>query len=483
MSRRALGTVLVLPVLVAAAAAAVPVPTVSGPITGPGAPFVASTTFDVTSLGYVEEEFFLSGTATRYTSATPLGTDGRWTAVPAATAPYRTRILVRRPAERKRFNGTVVVEWLNVSAGLDAGPDWTFAHTMLMREGFAWVGVSAQVAGIEGLGGGLLNLDLSLKTVNPARYGSLAHPGDSFAYDIFAQAGAALRAADGLRPLGSLIVRRLLAIGESQSAFRLVTYVNAIQPLAGVYDAVLIHSRGGGAAALSQPPGPPVDAPLGSRVRRDSDVPVLTLQTETDLFTLRSLPARQPDSRRFRLWEVAGTAHADLYQLLVGMTDRGPAAADTTHRAPVATPIPGIISCGTPVNAGPQHYVVASALARLDRWARGGRPPRRARRLEIAGNAFVLDVHGNVRGGVRTPQLDVPVATLSGLGQTGSGFCALFGTTTPFDPAKLGALYPSHARYVAAVRRAARRAVRAGFLLPLDAGAIVAAAAASDVGS
>ena len=62
----------------------------------------------------------------------------------------RTRPTTRRASSstgrraRKKFNGTVVVEWLNVSGGVDAAPDWTFAHTELIREGYAWVGVSAQ---------------------------------------------------------------------------------------------------------------------------------------------------------------------------------------------------------------------------------------------------------------------------------------------------------------------------------------------------
>src|SRR5215813_9893779 len=102
----------------AGAAAAVPSPTVSGPITSPGSAFITPpSTLDWSSYGYVEEEFFVSGNATAYTAA-PLTSDGHWTASPGVTAPYVTRILVRRPANPKRFNGTAVLEWLNVSGGL-----------------------------------------------------------------------------------------------------------------------------------------------------------------------------------------------------------------------------------------------------------------------------------------------------------------------------------------------------------------------------
>src|SRR4030095_11207625 len=126
------------------ASGAVPAPTVTGPITSPGSAFLASTSFDLSPLGYVEGEYFLTGTATAFTSGGALGTDGTWTATPGATAAYTTRIVVRRPASRGKFNGTVFVEWLNVSGGLDAAPDWMFTHSFLMREGYAWVGVSAQ---------------------------------------------------------------------------------------------------------------------------------------------------------------------------------------------------------------------------------------------------------------------------------------------------------------------------------------------------
>ena len=55
------------------------------------------------------------------------------------------------------------------------------------------------------------------------------HPGDSYSYSIFEQAGAAVRR-DAATVLSGLKPQRILALGESQSATRLVTYVNALQP-------------------------------------------------------------------------------------------------------------------------------------------------------------------------------------------------------------------------------------------------------------
>jgi hypothetical protein len=162
---------------------------------------------------------------------------------PGNTEPYKTRIVVRRPIDARKFNGTAVVEWLNVTLGLDVAVDWTFAHTELIRDGFAWVGVSAQYVGVEGGPGIVPGPSQPLKTANPARYGSLDHPGDSFSYDIFSQAARAIRVPSGPNPLGDLELERVIATGHSQSAFRLVTYIDAIHPLARVYDGYLVHSR------------------------------------------------------------------------------------------------------------------------------------------------------------------------------------------------------------------------------------------------
>src|SRR4051812_8108379 len=130
----------------AGAAAAQPVAT---PITGPGAPFLGLGAFDLGALGYVVEEYIVSGTANSYKLTGEPTADGAWTATVAGTAPYATRIVVVRPKDPKAFSGTVAVEWLNVTGGLDAGPDWTYSHREMLRSGMAYVGVSAQKVGVE----------------------------------------------------------------------------------------------------------------------------------------------------------------------------------------------------------------------------------------------------------------------------------------------------------------------------------------------
>lgn len=461
-------------------------PLVEGPVTGgSGSPTIQGVSFDLSEVGYGVEEYFLSGIANAYLNTNSLRSDGKWSIAPANQAEYKTRIVVYRPLDDEEFSGLVVVEWLNVSGGLDAAPDWTMLQTEITREGHAYVGVSAQIVGIEGRPGGgpIPGLELFLKGADPDRYGSLSHPGDSYSYDMYSQVGQALRNPNGVDPLHGLSPTRIIAIGESQSAFRMTTYVNAFAPIHGMYDAYFVHSRGGGAAPLSQEPEPEVEMPNVVRIRTDLDVPVLTYQTETDIFRLGFLPDRQPDTAGHRLWEVAGSAHADTYTLMVGFTDTGndPSSFDVVV---TDAPIPGIIECDSPINSGPQHVVLKAALAALDRWVRTGQAPRRAARLEVTsdGEEFVLDEYGNVEGGIRSSWVDAPVATLSGLGQSGGSFCGIFGTTVAFDDATLAELYPDHETYVRRVRSATSRAVFQGFIRPADGDLIIEGARQSGIG-
>ena len=129
-------------------------------------------------------------------------------------------------------------------------------------------------------------------------------------------------------------------------------------------------------------------------------------------------------------------------------------------------------TCSSPINTGPAHYVLDAAFYRLNRWVAKGVAPPVAPRLETTGMSpvvFATDANGNVLGGIRTPAVDAPVATLSGARTGGSSFCFLFGTTVPFTPSQLAALYPNHGTFVAAWTRATKSAREAGFLVDADA--------------
>ena len=396
---------------------------------------------------------------------------------PAGTAPYRTRIIVRRPADADDFDGTVFVEWLNVTGGVDADPDFGLTNPELLSHGSAYVGVSAQRVSVEG-GAAALPVDIpgaevqALKQWDPERYGELMHPGDPYSYDIFSQAAQAVRRPGDVDVLDGLAARHVIAMGESQSGARMLSYVNAAHPVARIYDGFLVHSRGGGGSPLGE--GGFVLGEGVSLVRDDLDVPVLQFETETDLFgPLGFFRARQDDTDLLRTWEVAGTAHADK-----AILDYNAEMARELARRRVRPGGPVRLDQRGP--SGRRCCAPPSPRCGPGSW-RATAPPS-APPLEVDGEAIVRDERGIALGGIRTPAVDAPVSVLTGEAPAGrSVLCMLFGDTVPFDAATLAALYPTHDDYVDAVTEAADAAVAAGFLLRADADAFVAAAEDADV--
>jgi Alpha/beta hydrolase domain len=303
------------------------------------------------------------------------------------------------------------------------------------------------------------------------------HPGDLFSYDIFTQAGAAIRGdGKGVDPFQGLKVRRVIAMGESQAAGRMATYVNAVHPRARLYDGILIHSRGATPAPFGDRQPDVVDPtiPEGAQIRRDVDVPVLTFETEYDVDVLAFADARQPDSRNFRLWESAGTSHIDAYTAAGhSLSDLGDGAAEAALLDPTNASR-GLLGCAEPINAGGQHAVLMAALSHLDRWVRDGTAPPKVPRLKTTGSGetieLVRDELGIARGGIRTPIVEVPLATNVGDATNTPGFCRVFGHTHPFDAATLAERYPQgSAGYAEEFDKAANRAVREGVWLEPDA--------------
>ena len=441
-----------------------PQPEVTGPLTGGDGVLLLASTPVVLPESWVEEEFRVAGTATSYQADGELPADGHFELTERDTAEYATRVVVRRPADPADFNGTVVVEWFNVSGGADAAPDFTYVKDEVIRGGYAWIGVSAQQIGVEG-GPVLVGNDLTraagagqgIKAMDPERYEDLDHPGDAYAYDIFTQVARAVR--DEAGPvLGDLQaeVDQVLAIGESQSGYALTTYINGFQPQALQFDGFLVHSRGGASAPLGEPgEGIALADAIGQppvTIRTDGPAPVLIVQAEGDMLGILGYhAARQDDTDTLRLWEIAGSAHADAYQI-------GEAAS--------------ALECGAPVNNGPQHFVLKAGLRHLSTWAAGGDAPPSGEPLNITDDdtpAVVRDDLGIAEGGVRTPVVDVPVEVLSGEPAEGADImCILFGTTQPIPADVLAQRYESADAYLDDYAEAARAAIDAGFVLEDD---------------
>jgi hypothetical protein len=453
----------------------VPRPTVEGPLPGtaPGDPTSPdiedtypffSTYVDLEGNGYVEEEFLVSGSADAYSTTGELvGED----------VPYETRMVVRRPVHQRDFNGTVLVEWQNVSAGYDLDALWQPEH--VMRSGYAWVGVSAQRVGVD-----------QLREWSPARYGTLDVTGggrfnaDEMSYDIFAQAAKALTTPrrghhpsgsagadadatsatgggrdggggrDEVRPMGRLRVDTVIGTGASQSAGRMTIYYNSVLPqVEPVFD---------GYGFI-----------VGNAPTREGPEPIFHVLSETDV---RSPVWPRQDSDVYRRWEVAGSAHSGWtgqeYRMPISERDLG---------------APPSYECESPpFSRVPLAHVVSAAYDHLVRWVEEGEAPPTAEPLEFnADGTKARDEHGLALGGIRLSQVEVPTALNTG-DNAGETFCRLFGTHVPFDEAKLDQLYPDHGRYVSAVARVDHRNVRAGYIVQADAWRNLIEAVHSDIG-
>jgi Alpha/beta hydrolase domain len=448
--------------VVGVAHAVVPTPTVIGPLPSevPGTPgrnypFFA-TDMVLSDFGYVEEEFFFDGAANRYDASAPSGGIGN-NAASAPTAnvvssghPFRSRLLVRRPADPSRFNGVVVAEWLNVTNGYDTDVHWLYQKEFFLQAGYAWVGVSAQNAGLS-------NQPNGVKNWSPARYGTLnvnaggTLTGDVLSYDIYSQAAQAIRSVPAV--IGGLPVQMVLAIGQSQSAGRLGIYLNAIHVRDPIYDGAVLASG-------------------GQIIRDDLTIPVIKLLTETEfaMNNVNEIRVLQPDTDRIRIWPVAGSSHSEQYSLL----SRGAFLKRDLN-------LQAFDACATPARSRvPNRFVYNAAVDALVQLNRTGKQPPHAPSMDVltvTPPSIARDEFGNGLGGIRLAEMEVPIA------HEGGETCGLGGTHVPFSAATLDALYRNHGVYVSKVAHAATASVAAGFVLPEDAQATIDKAAGSIIGT
>jgi hypothetical protein len=441
--------------------AEVPNATIIGPIETEPHPSLnaiySASAIELRDNGYIEAEYFIEGTANRYTSPEMENAE-----VIDSGHRYRTRLIVRRPEAAENFNGIVVVEWLNVTGGADKDIDWWQSGHHFVRNGYAFVAVSAQQMGIA-----------TMQEWSPQRYGSLdtTHDGmvsrDALSYDIFSAVGKAINrvgeatAAGQVDILGGLKARQILATGHSQSASRLATYLNTIHPLEPIYDGVMVHGGGG-------------------RIRDDQDVRIFKIMAETDMPRRAATP--QPNTETFHQWEVAGSSHVDVpFEMewsRVRLLRDGLPMADAAPRDP---------GCNLPPHSRvPFRDVMNAAFEHLVAWVGDDIAPPGADPLQVARMMpqleFARDEYGNVLGGIRLAEHVVATAKNTGMNNGSSRFCGLYGSHQPFDQATLDGLYRSHADYVNAVKAVVEQNLADGYILPYAAERTIREAEASSVG-
>ena len=390
---------------------------------------------DLKAVGYVEEEYFISGAANVY----DWPEDGP-AKVRTANAPYTTRVLVRRPASRKRFSGVIAVEMLNPSNLFDLNLGWAMTRRQFIRDGDAWVGITAKPVAVA-----------TLKKFDPVRYAALSWanpmsacttvPRDSdpstengLVWDIHSQVGAWLKSSDPSNPFGRG-VKHLYAWGYSQTGAFLYTYINAIVPLdKPIYDAYLI------AVAAAPSPinqcAPPLAAGDPRRKIQNPGVPIIHVMSQSDY--LRGIEGRQPDDDHFRHYELAGAGHATPDEL---NTAAAPADIEKGGRT-----VPPMACKEGPRSRFPSWVAFDAMFHNLDLWVRKGIAPPHADPIHVEDKKPVLDEFGNVTGGYRSPYVDVPASTWSG-NSTGESFCMIAGHEEPFSADRLRQLYPTPADY------------------------------------
>jgi len=406
--------------------------------------------------GYVEEEFYIEGKANRYSNPTMKTGE-----IVDGDHPYRTRFYVRRPAA-KDFNGTVVIEWLNVTGGTDKDIDWWQSGHHFVRNGYAYIGVSAQRVGIE-----------SLKEWSPVRYGELdvtvggTITNDALSYDIFSAVAKSVNRKGGKQSsqaidiLSGLKAEKIIATGHSQSASRLAVYFNNVHPLEPLFDGAIIHGGGG-------------------KIRDDQNVKIFKLMAETDMARRAADP--QPNSQYFHQWEVAGSSHVDeLFEIEYG---KARALSDGKSLDDVK---PRQQDCELPTYSQvPFRDVMNAAFEHMQTWIEDGTAPPSAESLALTRMMpqveFARDEQGNILGGIRLASHEVATATNTGMNSGGNRFCRLYGSHVAFSDKKIGQMYSSHKKYVDAVTAVVKQNVADGFILPFAAERTIREAEQSMIG-
>lgn len=391
---------------------------------------------------YIEQEFFLEGTATSYDREGEVMEEG---------VPYKTRMVVRRPADPADFNGTVLLEWENVTAGYDLNALWSPFRDDLTADGYVWIGVSAQRVGVN-----------QLREWSPKRYGSLdvTNGGkierDAISWDIFGQSAQAIRAPDGVNPLAGYDVQEIIAEGASQSAGYLVPFYNNVMPLHSKSIDLLLLAVGGG------------------DTRDDLEVPVFRTLSETDVLgRIRRGGEPTPNTDKEREWETAGTSHSSY----AGFINRLEVAERDFGERP-SMPV-----CDQPAYSRiPTDKVYRAAYQHMVAWLREGKAPPVAPIIERADGDVVRDEQGNALGGIQVAEHAVPLAMNTGANSGEARFCRLYGAYVPFSDETINALYPTHKDYVTKVKSAAEHNVAQGFILQADAERTVAQAQARKLG-
>lgn len=443
--------------------------------------------------GYVEEEYIVSG----YSNVYEYHDVGLYPKIRCENGHYCTRILVRRPANPDKQSGFALLEVFNYGGPCErAFATWGYCSEYILSRGDIWVGITIKQNAIDKLKRYDAKRYEKLGFPNPVpenkrRYGNTSVGGftegtpedyeNGLAYDAISQVAAMLKAKTRANPLCrnrfGKPARYVLAVGASGCDLSL--YAAALQPFAttdGVHpciDGFHIHMTGYPGFISNGETRFDAD---DDRCKIMTNVPLIWTQTMGDMRGGGGHPSysymyRWPDSdlpgRQHRQYEIAGAPMGTNYEWRCFPCMEDIAKVNGTEigeQGPL----------DDTADTVPFYYVLRAALDHLRKWVKDGTPPPKSRYIEMQGEYpdadFVLDEHGNPKGGVRSPHLDVPTRTYTWSDDepfTGRNI------VTPFSPEKLKALYPTHDDYVRKVILSTLDMIRNGFLLPEDASKLI----------
>jgi hypothetical protein len=347
--------------------------------------------------------------------------------------PYTSRMLVRRPRDPAKFTGTAFVEWYNVSGDQDFDPLWMYSWEFFMRAGHVQISVTAQKSGAD-----------ALKTTDPTRYADINQPDDAMADAIFSQAGLAIRSQSELILGPCMAVNAMIGMGQSQSSMRISAYIDNTARNDKVYDGFITQS---GAEPKSNDPG----------------FPTFVVMTMTEW------NGSLKDGPTLVKWVLAGATHFDKF-----MMGRAAARAGDIGKSVDVNTV-----CAEPLNTYPSQRVYYAINDWMHKWVRHGERPPPGMLLSGDRLSYETDEYGNVKGGIRLPEVDVPTAKYTPDNSPRDPFditglaCSIGGVTQPFTQQQLMRLYPTHDDYVMKYKAAAEKAVASGVLLEEDSKAAI----------
>lgn len=398
---------------------------------------------------YIESEYLVSGLANIYDHDA-----ARRLVIAKPNQPYTTRILIRRPRDRAKFSGTVIFDLMHPEAGVSTL--WPGLRDYIMRSGDAYVQLTTRREARNPVLAGTPGPIERLKLGDPVRYGTINFSDGGLTWDMISQVGRLIKTDVAENPMRAFRPRSMLAGGFSGAGALTLFYINegfanaARMPGGGpIFDGYFVGEPSWYPRVNSTVPASMDMAEFDPRQPvKPRDVPAISIYSMVFLSPF-GLGRVRPDSDapedRYRLYVVPGASH-------VSVSRRGGEYGGLNPK------------CDYPGNLLPLERYFALTFEYLKRWSRGIAPPH-AQRLELdASGSPVLDVHGNLKGGIRSTQVDVPTARH--FKNTPGFLCEMVGAQEEFSSEKLRQLYGSEANYVARVAKRAHQLVSEGWLLP-----------------